>query len=309
MSALLEMRNTLRNIYTKGEIYLTPLFKFILALIVLLSINGSIGYMTKISGMIIPLIVALMCSFLPLNFIVIFGSLFVCLNAYALSLECGIVAIAVFLLMFILYFRFTSKDTIVVALLPLLFMLKIPYVVPIVVGLLCSPLSIVSVACGTIAYYMILFLRENAQTIIDLTSDEAIAKFRFVVDGLLGNKEILIVLIAFSVVVILVYVIRILPVDHSWTIAICVGAVFEIAILLFGDLSFDTHISMGGLIFGTIISLLLAFVIQFFVFNVDYSRTEYVQFEDDEYYYYVKAVPKNSVQKTKVKVRKITNDD
>ena len=29
-----------------------------------------------------------------------------------------------------------------------------------------------------------------------------------------------------------------------------------------------------------------------FLFSVDYSRTERVQFEDDEYYYYVKAVPK-----------------
>ena len=31
---------------------------------------------------------------------------------------------------------------------------------------------------------------------------------------------------------------------------------------------------------------------QFLFFNLDYSRTERLQFEDDEYYYYVKAVPK-----------------
>ena len=36
-------------------------------------------------------------------------------------------------------------------------------------------------------------------------------------------------------------------------------------------------------------------VIQFFLFNVDYSRTETMQFEDDEYYYYVKAVPKLTI--------------
>lgn len=34
------------------------------------------------------------------------------------------------------------------------------------------------------------------------------------------------------------------------------------------------------------------FLIEFLCFNLDYSRTEKVQFEDDEYYYYVKAVPK-----------------
>ena len=169
MSSLLELREKLRDIYSKGEVYLTPLFKFILALVSLLAINGNIGYMDRISGnIIIPLIVALMCSFMPMNFIVLFGAVFTCLNAYAISMECGIVALAVFLLMFILYFRFSARDTIVVALLPLMFMLKIPYIIPIAVGLLCTPLSVVSVACGTVAYYMVLFFKENAQTIIDL---------------------------------------------------------------------------------------------------------------------------------------------
>lgn len=306
MSALLEMREKLRDIYSKGEVYLTPLFKFLLALVVLLSINANIGYMDRIAGnIIIPLIVALMCSFLPMNFIVLFGALFICLNSYEVSMECGIVALAVFILMFILYFRFSSKDTIVVALLPLMFMLKIPYIIPIAVGLLCTPLSVVSVACGTIAYYLVLFIKENAQTISDLETEEAIGKFRFVIDGLLGNREIVIVLIAFSVIVITVYVIRILSVDHSWTIGMCVGGVLGATILLIGDLSFDTHISLLSLIIGMIVSLLLAVGLQFFVFNVDYSRTEYVQFEDDEYYYYVKAVPKNSVPQTKVNVKKI----
>ena len=306
MSALLEMREKLRDIYSKGEVYLTPLFKFLLALVVLLSINANIGYMDRIAGnIIIPVIVALMCSFLPMNFIVLFGALFICLNSYEVSMECGIVALAVFVLMFILYFRFSSKDTIVVALLPLMFMLKIPYIIPIAVGLLCTPLSVVSVACGTIAYYLVLFIKENAQTISDLETEEAIGKFRFVIDGLLGNREIVIVLIAFSVIVITVYVIRILSVDHSWTIGMCVGGVLGATILLIGDLSFDTHISLLSLIIGMIVSLLLAVGLQFFVFNVDYSRTEYVQFEDDEYYYYVKAVPKNSVPQTKVNVKKI----
>ena len=250
MSALLEMREKLRDIYSKGEVYLTPLFKFLLALVVLLSINANIGYMDRIAGnIIIPLIVALMCSFLPMNFIVLFGAVFVCLNSYAVSMECGIVTLAVFVLMFILYFRFSSKDTIVVALLPLMFMLKIPYIIPIAVGLLCTPLSVVSVACGTIAYYLVLFIKENAQTISDLQTEEAIGKFRFIIDGLLGNQEIIIVLIAFSVIVITVYVIRILSIDYSWTIGMCVGGVLGAAILLIGDLSFDTHISLLSLIY------------------------------------------------------------
>ena len=38
---------------------------------------------------------------------------------------------------------------------------------------------------------------------------------------------------------------------------------------------------------------------------MDYSRTEKVQFEDDEYYYYVKAVPKMTVAAQTKTVKKI----
>ena len=42
-----------------------------------------------------------------------------------------------------------------------------------------------------------------------------------------------------------------------------------------------------------------------FVFSVDYTRTEYLQFEDDEYYYYVKAVPKAVVTIPEKTVKRI----
>ena len=41
--------------------------------------------------------------------------------------------------------------------------------------------------------------------------------------------------------------------------------------------------------------------------SLDYSRVERVQFEDDEYYYYVKAVPKASVTQEDKKVKQITS--
>ena len=53
------------------------------------------------------------------------------------------------------------------------------------------------------------------------------------------------------------------------------------------------------------IALVLALLLQISIFSLDYSRTEYVQFEDDEYYYYVKAVPKISIAVPQKKVKKI----
>lgn len=47
----------------------------------------------------------------------------------------------------------------------------------------------------------------------------------------------------------------------------------------------------------------------FSCFAVDYTRTEYMQFEDDDYVYYVKAVPKVAVSKPDVRVQRMNNPE
>lgn len=307
MSSLLEMRENLRNFYSRNEVYLLPILKCVLALVTLMVLNANLGYMTKINNPLLLLVLALMCSFLPMNLLVIISAVFVLLHSYAISMECAIVVGSIFLLMFLLYYRFSPKDTLIVLLLPLCFGLKIPFVLPIAVGLLCGPASVVSVACGVVAYYVIHYIKTNASVIMSLDADSTISKFRYVIDGLLADKALFVVIISFCVTTIIVYIIRRLSVDHAWTIAMFVGAVTNVVILLVGDLMYETGISVLSLILGTVVALLVAKAIEFFAFNVDYTRTEYVQFEDDEYYYYVKAIPKNTMARSKHTVKKITS--
>ena len=42
MSSLLEIRENIRNFYSRNEVYLLPFLKFLLALVALLMINGKI---------------------------------------------------------------------------------------------------------------------------------------------------------------------------------------------------------------------------------------------------------------------------
>ena len=307
MTTLLVAKQILMTLYSKYEVYITPFLKFLLALVTLLLINSRLGYMESIDKMTIVLIVALMCSFMPTSFIVVMAAVFTLLHLYAFSLECAAVIGVGFLLMFLLYLRFSPKDTLVIVLLPICFLIKIPYVVPLAMGLVGTPASAVSVACGVITYYMIHYVIQNGSAIAGLADSDRIARFRFIIDGLLNNKEMVVVIAAFAVTVILVYLIRRLSIDYAWTIAMVAGVVVDIMVMLVGDLMFDTNVALFGLILGNIGAFLLALVLQFFVFNVDYSRTEKVQFEDDEYYYYVKAVPKVVVSNPEKKVKQINS--
>lgn len=307
MTNLLVMKECLKSIYGKYEVYITPLGKFFLSLITFIMINGKLGYMTKIDSLAVVLIAALLCSFLPMNFMVVMAALFILLHLYALSLECAVVVLAIILIMFLLYFRFAPRDTVAVLLTPLCCMLKVPFVVPISMGLVGTPSSAVSVGCGVMIYSILQYISESVTTLNTMDAENAVQKYRYVVDGLLNNKTMLVTLVAFVAVVFVVYFVRRLRVDHAWTIAMVAGALAGVIILLTGDLKYDTNISIVQTLIGAVISLAIVKILEFFVFNVDYSRTEYVQFEDDEYYYYVKAVPKITVAKPAKTVKQITS--
>lgn len=305
MTNLLVFREQLKKFYSKYELYITPLCKFLLALVSLLVINSRIGYMSTLKNAAVVLILALLCSFLPINLTIVIAAAVTLAHLYAFSVECAIVALAVFLLLFILYFRFSPKDTLAVLLTPICFVLKIPYVMPIAVGLIGTPASSVAVASGVIVYYMLAGMNESASVLNTFDADGMVDKFRYCIDTLMGNRAMMVAIVAFAATVLVVWFIRRLSIDHAWTIAMITGALLNILILLFGDLMYSTDISIIGLILGSIVSVLLVKVLQFFVFNADYSRTEMVQFEDDEYYYYVKAVPKNTVATPEKRVKTI----
>ncbi|MDR2889043.1 MAG: hypothetical protein LBV33_04290 [Lachnospiraceae bacterium] len=295
MTSLLVAKQYIKNFIAKYEVYLLPVGKFLMSTIILMMINGSIGYMTRLDNFAVVLVVALMCSFMPINFIIFVGALFIVAHLYAVSLECAIVVLAIMLLLFLLYFRFSPRDTLVVLLMPVCFFLKIPYVIPISMGMLGTPLAAVSTACGIIIYYSVDFIADNATALSGMSADDMATKFRYIIDGIINNKAMMVTVVAFAVTIIVVYVIRRMAIDHAWMIAAIAGALVDIVILLLGDLILDTQVSVLGAIIGTAVSIGIVKIVEFFAFNIDYSRAESVQFEDDEYYYYVKAVPKITV--------------
>ncbi len=305
MTTLLVAKQYIKIFISRYEVYLKPLVKLVLALVSLMAINGKIGYMHRLDNISVVLIVSLMCSFMPMNFIVFIAAVFTVLHLYELSLECAAFVLVLFLVMFLLYFRFSPKDTLVVLLTPICFLLKIPYVMPIAMGLLGTPASVVSVGCGVVAYYLLEHVSVSATALSGMDTEDIVARFRLVVDGFLDNKDMLFTIVAFAVTIIIVYLLRRAAMDYAWTIAIISGAIVDVMVLLIGDLMFDTNVSIGGIVTGTIFSVLISLAVQFFAFNVDYSRTEKVQFEDDEYYYYVKAIPKITVARPSRTVKRI----
>jgi len=305
MTSLLEARQYVKKFYMKYETIITYVWKFFLALICLGLINSELGYHSTLNNVLILLMASLLCTILPTNFIVFMSTLFILGHLYKLSIESAAAAFIVFILMYLLYFRFTPKDTLAVLLTPVLFAFHIPYLMPVALGLFSTPLSIVSMTCGIVVYYMLTYISGNATSFGGSDIQESAGQFQAIISDTIGNKQMLAMIVAFAITLAIVYFIRRASIDHSWEIAIIAGCLIEILCILVGELVFESQISFVGVIFGTLISGIILKAIQFFAFNLDYTRTENVQFEDDEYYYYVKAVPKVTVSTPERRVKKI----
>ncbi|MBQ3036792.1 MAG: hypothetical protein IJD31_07685, partial [Lachnospiraceae bacterium] len=119
-----------------------------------------------------------------------------------------------------------------------------------------------------------------------------------------ANKEMWMLIISFTICILFVYNIRCLEIDYAREIAVVAGVLVNLIMMTFGYVMMDINVQYGELIIGSIIAVFVAILLKTFAMSVDYSRSERLQFEDDEYYYFVKAVPKISISTPEIKVKK-----
>ena len=301
MNNIFDVRDFIEETVSRYETLIKAAVRFFLALLSLMTVNGRLGYMERLDSATVVVAVALLCSLLPVGMIVFFSALFIVAHCYALSLEAAIVVLAVFLLMFLLYFRFTPKDTLAVLLTPLGFVFGVPHVMPVIYGLKGSPLSALSVGFGVVSYFTVDFVSDNADRIRAMSDATTVERFRMILDGVIKNNTMMTYIIAFALTVVVVSIIRRFSFPHAWTIAIAAGIFADLIALMLLSVRLDAEISVGGLLIGAAVSAVIAFIFKLFTFSVDYAKTERVQFEDDGYYYYVKAVPKIRSRKRKTR--------
>lgn len=294
MTALLELKQRIKNLYSQYEIYILPVLRFVLAMAYFIWINTNMGYMKQIDNIFIVLILALICSILPSGVMIFVGFALMVAHGYALGIEVAGFMLVLILFMAILFLRFSSDNNLVLVFTPLSFGFSVPTLLPIGSGLLCNAFSALPAGCGVIIYYFIRFIRVQHKLLEN--PDVAIAdKLKLLTDGIVQNWGMWITVIAFIAVILLVNLIRTRSFDYAWRIAIIAGGVVYVLMIIAGGFYFRLDIDVVTLIIYTVISVVIGLLLEFFVFGGDYTRTERLEYEDDEYYYYVKAIPKISV--------------
>ena len=309
MKTLITIRDTVKEFLSKYDRFVIPVVKFLVMLLVLLSFNKVMGYSSDMSSGGLMFVISLVSAFLPIQLIVLIAGAVGFMHMYAVGLDVAAVYLVMFLLMYLLYLRFAPKYGWLIIIMPMFYIVKLHYVVPIIVGIFIGPVGIVPAAFGVVFYY---FTQQVAdyKTLMQMASEESSFQgFSYIIKGLMENKEMLLTVIVFAFVIAATYIIYRQSFKYSWIVAIGSGGILSIVLFLMGGIVLEADTNTGAIFLGTIVGVLIAVVLQFFKGILDYSRLENVQFEDDEYYYYVKAVPKIRMEKQNIQVKKITDTD
>lgn len=314
MTTLLEIKTVITTLYRKSEFVLLPLIKFIFAMIILSKVDNFMdhfdtsGKLDILSTFSVRMAMSLIVAFVPGTWFVFLIIVNVCARLFFVSLEATFIVLVVMMVMYLMFVRLFPKEAVLSIVTAFMLSLNLPYLIPLLVGLLIGPAGIIPVCVGVMAYFFAGYipgllemkagdLAEMPQVLIDM--------YKYFVTSASQDRKMLIMIGVFAGVIVATYFVSRLEMDFIHYIAIGFGGLVMIFGFIIGNVIMGAGVGIFGMFIGTILAVIIVGIIQFFRFSLDYQKTEKHQFEDDDYFYYVKAVPKIKIAKSSNEVKTI----
>lgn len=295
ITIILEIREIILKAYQKIRAVVNPIVKFFFALLVFSSINTSLGFDPRFTKISIVVILSAVSAVTPNAIMAFLAMLLILLQVYSVNLFVAVLLLFIFIILYAMLLRFSPKEVIVAVALPVLAKYNLHYAIPILMGSISNPVSILPTVCGVIIYHLLDVVKVAAMRDISRKIDDVVELYTDIFDSLIANKQMIMMIVVFSLVITVVWFIRRFAFDYSFEISLGAGVMVNILGFLIADLKYDVTVTIGTLILMSVISGAIAMVCDYMKRVLDYTAVERVQFEDDDYYYYVKAVPKVNI--------------
>ncbi len=308
MKQLYRLKGVIRAFYEKYDRYLDACVRFLFSLLVFLSVVYNTGYNTFFSRPFVAVILAVLCALLPKGVILPVTVVLLTVEFFSVSMEVTLIFLVIVTIMTLFYFVFRAGKSHLAPLSMMLSLIGLP-AVNLPVGLLIEPQDVTVIAFGQVLYSFIMTVRKDFSVLSSAAGLTRIGKINLVLVDTFSNGSFLILLLATTVSLIVISALRKSHINYAGLVAVISGGFLFLVTEFLGYYFLKTGINPVSLLLGGLLAALAAFVILNFVIGADYRHSEQVQFEDEEYYYYVKAVPKSSISVYDKKVESITDAD
>lgn len=311
MMALLVFKTKCKELFEKHYTVVRGILKIVFSA---MAFSVMLGYFPFHPGLhryavVVVIFLSLVCGFIPDLAVICLMALVMLVNISAVSIVTAFGFFAVLAVYFLLFGRYTKSQSYIVLLIPLLSVFELSYSVPIVAALFLTPAMIPACVVGVFIQYLLEAIKEYhivSQTAVD--TGNTMEGLQYIFDYVVKSEEMRIYMITYSAAFLFVFVIRKGRYNHASHIAILVGVLTCMAGVILGDSIWSVQADVAKLFAGLAISAVIAYIVQFFRMSLDYMGVRHLQFEDDEYFYYVKAVPKVKITVSDKTVTRIEED-
>lgn len=278
--------------YQKHSNILIPVLKGVFSFITLMVLKGMFPYGSKLNVWALFIGVSVIQAFLPVVVLFFTGFTLILTNTWNVSLDIFAVFLILMLIILLACIRIDGKYTVILMLTPILFACKMEYFLPVLLGITIGYGAVIPCVSGVLLYFFSQYTIEASTLITTSSNSEIGVGLQRMIDMVSIDKYLIVVLVTFTLIIILSSCVYHLLDEKAWMIAIVVGHIMLAFVMLAGQYVFELDLSVIRIFLEVIFSMGISLVIQLFRGIGDVSRIEKVRFEDDEYVYYVKAVPK-----------------
>lgn len=281
----------LKSIYARWAPYLDMLGRLAAACAAYFWIRYVLGFGTVFTGIPLLVIAALLASVLGSGSMLLFGGVLIAGQAFSLSPEAGAFASVVLLITAFLFIRLVPEESIAVLIMPVFIFFGLPALIPVFLGLKRKPFSAFAAVSGVIVFYLCAALESAAPALSTVSSSDYAGRLQILAEHF-GVNGIVVTSLAAAATVIAVYAVRRMPFSFAFETSIILGGLVWILFFIIGNTVIGTEFDLLSVAAGSAASCIIALIMQLLFLQLDFKRAKSLRFEDDDYYYYVKAVPK-----------------
>ncbi len=292
MKELFNFKNKVRDIIRKYEEIIFPILRLIWCYLVFTNVHTMFHYLDLFDRQIVIFLLAVLCAVLPDGFLVFAAGAVIGVNCFIVNLEVGLAFSVVFMVMYCMYIRFFPKYAYAIFLVPICYSLGMPYLAPVLIVVISGIGGALPAAFGVMLYHFAGCVSEIQVQLTTAVDDSKVEVLEHFVKNFLKDNEMYMVMIVFALAVVLASIIYRFSFPFSHYVAVAAAGILTIILsMIVGSVMKQTP-DMSSILGGSLIGVLIGLVMEALKGVLDFPHSERVQFEDDDYYYYVKAVPK-----------------
>ena len=291
MATLLIWRGRIRHFFESHYLILRGLIKAIVVtgMMMLLASRFPEGFFSD-KYWIFP-VVAVICGLTPDAIVAVVG-----IEVWQISNTLAITILLMIAIFFLLFGRKAKEQWYMLLSVPTLSVCHMGFSVPMVAALFAGPSMIPALIMGIILRFCLEGVAEYTATAQRALGDtNYLAPLQYLVDYLISNRSFVVALIVYTLTFIVIYYLRRANFRHAPQIAILVGAIVLYTLEMISNIIWELELNLILTSVLVIATMAIAYVFQFMHISLDYHGTRRLQFEDDEYYYHVTAIPKYNV--------------